>query len=126
MKNMFLKIDKKVLIVISVILAVVLIAAFVAYKYSSDAQRALETNNEENKIETANDQTVDLEETVSEQNGDKPSVDINIPTIDTQPGLTVCVEKCGDGICQPAGTACNDNLNCTCAETREDCPQDCK
>ncbi len=34
-----------------------------------------------------------------------------------------CEDKCGDGVCQEI--VCQ-ALGCPCAETRENCPQDCK
>ena len=40
--------------------------------------------------------------------------------------LLVCVDKCGDGVCQKSDPECKDNLNCVCLETPQDCPQDCK
>ena len=113
MQNIFSKIDKKILIIIGVILIVVLIAGFFVYKYSKDLEETVENNKEEVKIETPGRQII------------TPSENVKVE-IQPQPGLTVCADKCGDGICQPAGTICEDNLNCICAEIKADCPQDCK
>jgi len=44
-----------------------------------------------------------------------------------QGGLIVCVDKCGDGVCQKDNTSCDSkSLNCTCQESFQECPQDCK
>lgn len=41
--------------------------------------------------------------------------------------LLICVDKCGDQICQKSDPNCDFNtLGCTCSETAEDCPQDCR
>lgn len=45
------------------------------------------------------------------------------------PGLTVCLDKCGDGICQTSDPDCGkegSNLNCICPETKQECFADCK
>ncbi len=47
MKNIFLKIDKKILITIGVILIVVLIAGFLVYKYSKDLEKTIQSNESE-------------------------------------------------------------------------------
>jgi len=42
--------------------------------------------------------------------------------------LSVCMDKCGDDVCQKTDPNCGEggNLNCVCPETPQDCPQDCK
>ena len=112
MQNIFSKIDKKVLI-ICVILIVVLIAGFFVYKYSKDVKKTVQNNEGEIKIETPGKQII------------TPSENSKVE-IQPRPGLIICADKCGDGICQPAVTICEDNLNCICAETKVDCPGDCK
>lgn len=113
MQNIISKIDKKVLIIVCVILIVVLIAGFFIYRYSKDLEKTVQNEEGEVKIETPSKQII------------APREDPQIET-QTQPGLIICADKCGDGVCQPAGTICEDNLNCICAETKIDCPQDCK
>ena len=40
--------------------------------------------------------------------------------------LNVCLDQCGDGICQKTDQNCKEgNLNCLCPETLVNCPQDC-
>mgnify|MGYP001566604446 CR=1 FL=1 len=116
MQNIFLKIDKKILIILGIILVVVLIAGFFIYKYSKDVEKTVQNNQEEEIIKTPR------------QGQEQPPVNLGNPQIEIQPqpGLTVCADRCGDGICQPANTICDDNLNCICAETKADCPGDCK
>lgn len=41
-------------------------------------------------------------------------------------GLFICLDKCGDGVCQTADLLCTDKLNCPCVESRDNCPSDCK
>ena len=116
MQNIFSKIDKKILIILSVILIVVFFAGFFVYKYLKDVEKTVQNNEEEVIIET------------SEQGQEQPPVDLGSPQIEiqSQPGLTICVDKCGDDICQALDPECKDNMNCTCAETKVDCPGDCK
>ena len=41
--------------------------------------------------------------------------------------LSICLDKCGDGICQAQDTTCKSgDLNCICPETHASCPADCK
>jgi hypothetical protein len=77
------------------------------------------------------------------QTGEKssPSPTISAPQVQTPVGgaqtqgsndtagtFSVCSDKCGDGVCQKTDPNCgkNNNLNCTCLETPQECPQDCK
>lgn len=39
--------------------------------------------------------------------------------------LNVCLNRCGDGICQELDSNCGRN-NCICQETYQYCPRDCK
>lgn len=60
---------------------------------------------------------------------DPQSVNVEIMPKEINSGgaLTVCSDKCGDGICQKTDPSCkNKDLNCTCPETAQECPQDCK
>lgn len=114
MQNIFSKIDKKILIILSVILIVVLVAGFFVYKYLKDVEKIVQNNEEEVITETP------------EQGQEQPPVDLGNVQIETQPGLTICADKCGDGICQASDPECEDSMNCTCVETKADCPGDCK
>lgn len=123
MQNIFSKMDKKVLVIVGVILIVVLISSFFVYRYLKDLEKTVQNNEGEVKIKTPGEQIIIPDE--NSQNQDQPN---NIPQVQLQPqgSLIVCADKCGDGICQPVGTICDDNLNCVCSETKEDCPSDCK
>lgn len=50
MQNIFSKIDKKILVIISVILIVVLIAGFFVYKYLKDIEKTVQNKEEQIKI----------------------------------------------------------------------------
>jgi len=120
---MFSKIDKKVLIFLIVILVALAIVGFFVFKYmvnganvensagglSVESQIIEEENNIQEETPAVQVEGVGVE--VAEGDGD---------------GLTICLEKCGDGVCQEAGTICPDKLNCICAETPQECPSDCK
>lgn len=118
MQNIFSKIDKKILIILGIILIIVLLAIFFAFKYSKDVGETVQ-NEEENII---------IETPSSDQEQSPLSLEgVEVETQqEEQSGFSICVEQCGDGICQPVGTICKDSLNCVCAETKEDCPSDCK
>lgn len=45
------------------------------------------------------------------------------PEADMDLQRTICVDNCGDGICQEM--VCQ-GTNCPCAETRVNCPEDCE
>jgi flagellar basal body-associated protein FliL len=107
--------NKKNLLVSIILILAILVAGILGYMYFKNNKTniqnsfgGIETKLEEIKtepVEPANNQP-DPEE--------------------LKPGLYVCQDQCGNGICQPAGTACKGELSCPCAETKEDCPQDCK
>jgi len=95
--------NKKLLIAIIVILAVVLVAGFFAYKYLNPAEQPAE----QPEIPQAQ-----IEVGGTQKNGG---------------GLSICLDKCGDNICQKSDPDCKANsLNCICPETVQECPQDCK
>ncbi|MEK7080435.1 MAG: hypothetical protein AAB925_01205 [Patescibacteria group bacterium] len=93
--------NKKFLIAIILILAVVLVAGFFAYKYLGQVNSA-----------------------------DTENLPVQIEAGGTQPdggGLSICFDKCGDNVCQKTDPNCKDNsMNCICLETSQECPQDCK
>lgn len=111
--------NKKILIIIIIVLAVVLVAGFFVFKYLSqikgrDTQNSLGGANIENKKEEDKSNQLEVGGIKMETEGNKP-------------GLIICADRCGDGVCQDKEPACKDNdLNCTCAENSQECPQDCK
>lgn len=122
---MFSKIDKKVLIFLIVVLIIIAVIGFWALKYLLNESNI----NIENSIGGLNTENQEPDSQNNNQ-GDLPDVQIEGVGVDgtesVQQGFSVCLDQCGDGVCQPAGTTCPDNLNCPCAETLEDCPSDCQ
>jgi len=118
MQNIFSKIDKKILIIVGVIAIIILIAIFFAFEYSKSVGETVQNEEESTTIGASNSDQI------------QSPVSLEGIQAETESGLqsdfTICVQRCGDGICQPAGTICIDNLNCVCAETKVDCPNDCK
>lgn len=125
---MFSKIDKKVLIVSAVALVIILLAGFFVFRYLNQI-KATETQNSlggasiDNSAEQKNNSAqqtspVDIGAGGVEVNGGSGG--------NGGDGFTVCADRCGDGICQKPDPSCKGKLNCTCPETPQDCPQDCK
>ena len=105
---MFTKIDKKVLIIGAAFLILLLLGGFFVYKYLT--QIRTEAGNVNDGVNTNNENTT-------------PGIEING---ENEGGLFICSDKCGDGICQQTAEEECDNLNCTCKEDKQECPQDCK
>jgi len=101
--------------ILSIVLIMVLIAVFFIYKYSNEVRTTVEDTEEEI---TENSPVQEQEELPIMEN---PQIEIQ-----PQPGLNICADQCGDGICKPADTACGNSLNCPCDEDKTSCPQDCQ
>ena len=117
---------KMMLIAGTVLLLLAFTVAFYIYSSKTNSQNNLENS----QTPTAQEQTMDAEffqpDQQSQQNKKVPMVEIGGETI-TSGGLSVCLDKCGDGTCQAQETICEGgNLNCVCIETPAECPQDCK
>ncbi len=118
----FTKMNKKVLIVSIVFLAVLLIAGFFFYKYLNQLPESVENSNEGASTENlSGDQNDNVPQFQIEEGG------IGVQAENGGGSLTVCLDKCGDTICQETDMECEGegNLNCVCPETPEECPQDC-
>jgi|SRR3989344_2209873 len=116
---MFTKIDKKILITLIIFLILIAAAVFFAYKY-------LVNNSPEKKITEEQEISSDISNTPEQT----PNIKLQNPNIEIQgigaATLTVCLDRCGDGVCQKTNDNCKDgNLNCICPETVNECPQDC-
>jgi len=122
MQNIFGKIDKKVLIILGVILIAVLIAGYFIYQYSKDLETT-EQNSDQEGIEITGEREVE-----QEPGQEEPIINLENLQIENelQSMLFVCVDKCGDSICQISDTECEDELNCICPENIENCPVDCQ
>jgi len=121
----FSKADKKVLIILVVALAIILLIGFVVYKYAVGSIVKVQNL-------TGGAQTFQGPENTS---GDQSEPAINVPQVQIQAqggsgvgALSVCLDKCGDDICQKIDPNCNEdsNLNCICPENSQECPQDCE
>lgn len=100
---MNIKMSKNIMLIGAVILVLILGAIFLAYQYNLFGINKSQTENQEVQ---------------------------NVPDFGTTSAsafLMVCVDKCGDNVCQDTVSTCQENdLNCTCQETKQECPQDCK
>lgn len=121
----FSKIDKKILLTAVIVLFLFLVFGLLIFKNTKNDLSVQNTTggiNTENKpVQTINGNT----DGIKAVNGQAKIEQINNNS-KTTGVIIVCQDKCGDGVCQPAGTICPDKLNCICAETKADCPQDCK
>ena|SRR3989344_6468722 len=116
---MFSKIDKKVLSILIVVVALALLAGFAGYKYVVSPKI-----NVENKAGGADTEAV---ENQNPQVITNPNIEIETSGQSGGGTLMVCTDQCGNGICQPANPECvNDASKCTCAEDIQSCPEDCK
>jgi hypothetical protein len=103
------------------------VAGFFAYAYKSFN---LKNSNIDNSLGGAN--TEFPADEISESNKTGIEVEIQTDAIQSEGEngggtLTICLDECGNGTCQIEDTECAENgMNCVCAETPEDCPQDCK
>lgn len=120
------KIDKKILIMLVVILIAVLSAGFFVFKYLKEIKTVPQDSALQESLEKEEKADEDFELLPSEE--EQPSIDAGSLQIETeqQAGLFICVDKCGDNICQASDPECKNNMNCVCLETKEECPKDCK
>ncbi len=100
--------NKKNLLVIIILAAAVVIAGFFAFLYMNQSKNA------------------GVENSVGGTSVEQQNTSENTPAAQVGGGLTVCLDKCGDGICQKSDPDCKDSMNCICPETPQECPQDCK
>jgi len=118
-KNMFTKIDKKLLIIAAVFIILILIGSFFVYKYLIAIDSDIKLNQESLEQQTPENQEAKKDDTQMEG----IQAEVNNENVGT---LTICSDRCGDGVCQKEDLICeNNNLNCICQETYQDCPQDC-
>ena len=114
--------DKKLLISI-IVLAILVVGGIWAYMYFND-QPTLAPQNQEQSFDSAQDEPNNQNSNPLQNGG------IEIETGNgNSGGLTICSDKCGDGICQDTQeelTCKSGNPNCICKESVSECPQDCK
>lgn len=122
--------NKKSLIILIAVIVIILLAGAGVYLYFQAPAPSVE--NSAGGAETT--QKEEKEGVVDGQNkaSENQQYDAQIGGIKVEGGnsggLTVCSDRCGDGVCQQADPDCGagNNLNCVCPETKDDCPQDCK
>ena len=117
--------SKKVLITFIIVLIVALVVAFGVYNYLFVTKTKVE-----NKSGGVNTQTQENKEINSSSNQSietyLKNTAIQAQGINGGGTLAICLDKCGDGVCQKTDSNCKGNdLNCTCSEAYQDCPQDC-
>ncbi len=111
--------SKKVLIISIIVLILVLGFGFLFYKSIFNKVYKTEIPTQQNTI-------------INDKPQQKPEVQFQTQSIKAQGTngggtLTVCLDKCGDGICQKTDPNCKSgDLNCICLETPKECPQDCR
>lgn len=128
--TIFSKVDKKVLIILIVVLVAILLVGFMVYQYVAGSNVKVQNLTGGAQTEKkSNNAFGDQNKTAT----NAPQAQIEIGGVqaqgDTGGGtLSVCLDKCGDGICQKTDSNCgkDNNLNCICPEIPQECPQDCK
>lgn len=105
-----LTVNKKVVVMSVVALAALSLIGAGVYQYMSSKNTAMQDISQPNSSEQKEDTM--------------PSIELEG---NFQGGLSICSDKCGDGICQKTDVKCEGgNLNCICTEDAKECPQDCK
>jgi len=130
---MFSKIDKKVLIWLVAALVVAALIGIAAYKQLLG--NAGDVQNSTGGASTENTNQGNNENLQNESRQNLPDIELDLGDVQVEGGagsgsggLTICLDKCGDGICQTRDLDCdyNSSLNCVCPETPQECPQDCE
>jgi len=125
-------INKKTSIILGIILVVLVLGGLSFYQYSVSNTNKDNLNNDDNsanveQINPNSNQNENQDQIQVQSDGIKVEGSDNSGNTGPQGGLIVCVDKCGDGICQNSNTACDPKgLNCVCQESLAECPQDCK
>jgi|SRR3989344_77536 len=117
---MFKNMNKKVLIITVVFLVLLLVGGFFTYNYFTKIKTFIP--NDENSLNKQGNQQENTQNSQDQVNVDISNIEIEEGD---KSGLLICVDKCGDSICQKVEDQCN-NLNCVCLEDKQECPQDCK
>lgn len=108
--------NKNIVIICSLLLILALVFIFaLAYKYQNTAVPDNKSSPSQLK-----------EDNMGLQDQGVKVLEPKIEGGDSGGFLTICADKCGDGVCQETDADCDNNLNCICQETSQECPQDCK
>lgn len=125
---MFSKIDGKVMQILIIALVVILLGVFIIISqyFSGSLSSVPKVQDLTGGAQTENN-------SINKTANNTPSVQVQIGGVQANGEngggiLTVCMDKCGDGICQKTDPNCgkNNTLNCICPETSQNCPKDCK
>jgi len=118
--------NKKILIISIIVLVVVLALGFIVYKYIVSVP--VEVQNVAGGAQVQNDASDQAKPDAS-----NPQIKVEAGGVEVSPKngggtFNICLDKCGDGICQKTDPKCGEdiNLGCVCLEASQDCPQDCK
>lgn len=112
--------NKNFLIISALIIIIILLAVFAFYKYMPvPTPSKIQNSAGGAQIEKPSDNS--------------PGVQIEVGGVQAegQKGggtLTVCLDKCGDGVCQTTDPNCakDGTQTCICPETPSECSKDCK
>jgi hypothetical protein len=119
---MFSKIDKKILTITIAVFVVILLIGIFAFKSLDIANPEVE--NSLGGVQAESNLNQD-----QQQSELQAGIEIEAEAEGENSGgtLTMCLDECGNGICQVTDTDCiKNNTNCVCAENSQECPQDCK
>jgi hypothetical protein len=113
--------DKKDITILILIIVAVFAASMLGYKYLNiDKNSVSNVQNSQGGINTEQqDASKDIQVQI-DQGGIKAE-----GSSGGGGSITVCQDKCGDGICQMGDSKCS-GLSCVCPETTQTCTQDCR
>lgn len=101
--------NKKIILILIITFAVFFIAGVLIFQYI-------------NKIDSAENRSADAVENLE---SNQSSMEKTEPVEKPKGSLSICMDKCGDGICQISNEDCGE-IDCICLETPQDCPKDCQ
>lgn len=120
--------NKKIFTYLVIITIIIVAVIFFVYQYM--VNKNIEVENYTGGISTENQssqiQNDDGTQEVPGDLDDSNIIDIQAEGDNGGGTFSVCLDKCGDGVCQTSSAGCQDGLNCTCIETPQDCSQDCQ
>jgi hypothetical protein len=110
---------KKFFTIILIILVIILIGGFFLFKNFNN------NSGVENSLGGINTESLNNEN--ESQNETVPQIQVEAEGQTGQGELLICVDECGNGICQEPDSDCGKDgiYNCICPENPEICPQDC-
>ncbi len=115
--------SKKNIIILIIILIIIGLGAFYSYKMLSAPKNDLTQSTASNTLDENNSTTEPQQDS-----GAQIEVQDDSGNVVDNNSLNVCVDQCGDGVCQTTDPECSltHYLNCICLENAQTCPQDCQ